>query len=56
MDQRQALGGQEAFDRAVRSISGLPLLPLLEIFGIFLPLAFHALYGVKLALSKGGPT
>jgi succinate dehydrogenase/fumarate reductase cytochrome b subunit (b558 family) len=50
----QALGGQEAFDRAVRSISGLALLPLLEIFGIFLPLAFHALYGIKLAF-EGRP-
>ena len=45
----KALKGQLFFDRAVADINHLPLLPLLEIFGIFLPLAFHALYGVKLA-------
>jgi succinate dehydrogenase / fumarate reductase cytochrome b subunit len=45
----KALKGQPAFDRAVADINHLPLLPLLEIFGIFLPLAFHALYGVVLA-------
>jgi succinate dehydrogenase/fumarate reductase cytochrome b subunit (b558 family) len=43
------LKGQPAFDRAVADINHLPLLPLLEVFGIFVPLAFHALYGVKLA-------
>jgi succinate dehydrogenase/fumarate reductase cytochrome b subunit (b558 family) len=46
----KGLGGQAAFDKAVRDIHRLPLLPLIEIFGIFLPLSFHALYGVKLAL------
>jgi succinate dehydrogenase/fumarate reductase cytochrome b subunit (b558 family) len=45
----KALKGQANFDQAVEDINHLPLLPLLEIFGIFLPLAFHALYGVKLA-------
>ena len=46
----KAMAGQAIFDRAVRDINHLPLLPLIEIFGIFLPLAFHAGYGVKLAL------
>jgi succinate dehydrogenase/fumarate reductase cytochrome b subunit (b558 family) len=46
----KALEGQHAFDRAVRDINHLPFLPLIEIFGIFVPLGFHALYGVKLAL------
>ena len=46
----KALKGQAAFDHAVEGINHLPFLPLIEIFGIFLPLAFHALYGVKLAL------
>jgi succinate dehydrogenase / fumarate reductase cytochrome b subunit len=50
----KALKGQASFDHAVEEINHLPLLPLLEIFGIFLPLAFHALYGVKLAL-EGRP-
>jgi len=45
----KALKGQASFDRAVADINHLPALPLLEIFGIFAPLAFHALYGVKLA-------
>ena len=45
----KALKGQLFFDRAVADINHLPFLPLIEIFGIFVPLAFHALYGVKLA-------
>ena len=45
----KALGGQAAFDDAVGEINHLPYLPLLEA-GILLPLAFHAGYGVKLAL------
>lgn len=44
----KALEGQPAFDEAVGAINRLPLLPLFEA-GILLPLAFHALYGVKLA-------
>jgi succinate dehydrogenase/fumarate reductase cytochrome b subunit (b558 family) len=50
----KALKGQASFDRAVGEINHLPLLPVLEVFGIFLPLAFHALYGVKLAF-EGRP-
>jgi succinate dehydrogenase/fumarate reductase cytochrome b subunit (b558 family) len=46
----RALGGQRAFDRAVRDINHLPFLPVIEVVGIFLPLAFHAIYGVKLAM------
>jgi succinate dehydrogenase/fumarate reductase cytochrome b subunit (b558 family) len=45
----KALKGQPAFDRAVADINHLPFLPLLEVVGIFLPLAFHAVYGVVLA-------
>jgi succinate dehydrogenase/fumarate reductase cytochrome b subunit (b558 family) len=50
----KALGGQPRFDEAVRDINHMPLLPFVELFGIFLPLAFHAGYGVKLAL-EGRP-
>ena len=50
----KGIGGQVAFDQAVSDINHLPLLPLLEIFGIFLPLGFHAIYGVKLAF-QGRP-
>jgi succinate dehydrogenase/fumarate reductase cytochrome b subunit (b558 family) len=47
----KALQGEGAFTQAVADIQALPYLPLIEIFGIFLPLAFHALYGVVLALA-----
>ncbi len=50
----KGLQGQASFDHAVREINQLPLLPLIEIFGIFLPLGFHAIYGVKLSL-EGRP-
>jgi succinate dehydrogenase / fumarate reductase cytochrome b subunit len=48
----RALGGQRPFDEAVREINHMPLLPFIEVFGIFLPLAFHAGYGVKLAFES----
>ncbi len=44
-----ALGGRAQFDHAVDQIQKLPALPIIEVFGIFLPLAFHAIYGIKLA-------
>lgn len=44
-----ALGGREPFDHAVDQIQRMPALPFIEVGGIFLPLAFHALYGIKLA-------
>lgn len=50
----KALQGQERFDEAVAEISHMPYLPALEIGLVVLPLAFHAVYGVKLAL-EGRP-
>lgn len=50
----RALQGRASFDAAVSEISGMPYLWAVELFGIFLPLAFHALYGVKLAF-EGRP-
>jgi succinate dehydrogenase/fumarate reductase cytochrome b subunit (b558 family) len=47
----KALQGEGAFTQAVADIQAMPYLPLIEIFGIFLPLAFHAIYGVVLALA-----
>lgn len=44
-----ALWGQRRFDAAVERIHALPGLILLEVFGIFLPLAFHAGYGLWLS-------
>jgi succinate dehydrogenase/fumarate reductase cytochrome b subunit (b558 family) len=46
----KALQGADAFSGAVNDIQALPYLPLIEIFGIFLPLAYHSLYGVYLAV------
>jgi len=43
-------GGPEVFNTAVGTIHSLPYLLGLEVFGIFLPLAFHAIYGIKIAL------
>lgn len=43
--------GPESFNDKVHWLHGLPFLPLLELFGIFLPLAFHAGYGVVIALT-----
>lgn len=48
--QATALQGQERYDEAVAGSSHLPFAPLVELLVVLLPLAFHALYGVKLAL------
>jgi succinate dehydrogenase/fumarate reductase cytochrome b subunit (b558 family) len=45
----RAIQGRTCFDHAVDEIVHLPFLPVIEVLGIFAPLAFHALYGVKLA-------
>jgi succinate dehydrogenase / fumarate reductase cytochrome b subunit len=46
-----AFRGRDRFNEDVHWIHDLPYLLFIEIFGIFLPLAFHALYGIKIALS-----
>ena len=40
-----AIGGPEAYARQVGFLANLPLVFGLELFGIWLPLAFHGLYG-----------
>ena len=40
-----ATGGPAAYARQVRFLGGLPFVTALEFFGIWLPIAFHALYG-----------
>ncbi len=45
----KAIQGSTCFGHAVAEINHLPFLPAVEIFGIFLPLAFHAGFGVVLA-------
>lgn len=41
-----AVGGQEPFNEKVHFLRSLPYLVLIETFGIFVPIAFHALLGV----------
>jgi succinate dehydrogenase / fumarate reductase cytochrome b subunit len=50
----KALQGQEVFDQAIGEIAHMPYLPVLEWGLVLLPLLFHALYGVKLAM-EGKP-
>jgi succinate dehydrogenase / fumarate reductase cytochrome b subunit len=40
-----AIGGPGAYARQVRFLASLPLVPVLELFGIWLPILFHALFG-----------
>ncbi len=40
-----AIGGPTAYAHQVRLLASLPLVPVLELFGVWLPIAFHALYG-----------
>jgi succinate dehydrogenase / fumarate reductase, cytochrome b subunit len=40
-----AISGPEAYARQVTFLGSLPLVFFLELFGIWLPIAFHALYG-----------
>jgi len=39
------LSGPHAYERQVSFLANLPLVFFLELFGIWLPIAFHALYG-----------
>lgn len=42
----KAINGEAQFEKAVQDIHDIPYLLFLEIFGIFLPLLFHSVYGV----------
>ncbi len=44
-----ALNGAESFNDHVKDIHGIPYLLLIEIFGIFLPLVFHSVYGILIS-------
>lgn len=50
----KALQGRDQFDEAVSDITHTPYLPIVESAFVLLPLLFHALYGIKLAL-EGKP-
>ena len=42
----KAMNGEAHYEKAVQDIHDLPFLLFLEIFGIFLPLLFHSVYGI----------
>jgi succinate dehydrogenase / fumarate reductase cytochrome b subunit len=42
----KALSGAEPFNKAVADLQGIPYILLIEICGIFIPLIYHALYGL----------
>ena len=44
-----AMSGAEVFNDHVRDIHHMPYLIFIEIFGIFLPLLFHSIYGVVIS-------
>ena len=46
----KAINGEENFEKAVQDIHDIPYLLFLEVFGIFLPLLFHSIYGVIISL------
>lgn len=41
-----AMGGRESFNDHVKGIHDIPYLLFAEIFGIFLPLLYHSVYGI----------
>lgn len=45
----KAMGGAETFNNAVKDIHHIPYLLFLEVFGIFLPLLFHSIYGMVIS-------
>ena len=45
----KAMLGQEEFNKAVEQIHGIPYLIFIEVFGIFLPLLFHSVYGIVIS-------
>lgn len=51
-----AISGPEAYARQVSFLANLPLVFFLELFGIWLPIAFHALYGFYIWYRGDGNT
>src|SRR3954468_11823037 len=44
-----AMNGKENFNKHVQDIHDIPYLLFIEIFGIFLPLVFHSVYGIVIS-------
>lgn len=42
----KAMNGEGVFEKAVQDLHDIPFLLFIEIFGIFLPLIFHSVYGI----------
>lgn len=42
----KAMYGEKAFEEAVADLHHMPFLLFIEIFGIFLPLLYHSIYGI----------
>ena len=45
----KAMSGATVFNEAVEDIHHIPYLLFVEIFGIFLPLLFHSVYGILIS-------
>ncbi len=45
----KSMSGDKVFNDAVADIHHIPYLLFVEIFGIFLPLLFHSIYGVVIS-------
>ena len=45
----KAMNGESSFEKSVEDIHGIPFLLLIEIFGIFLPLLYHSIYGILIS-------
>ena len=45
-----AMGGVKNFNDHVQGIHDIPYLLFIEIFGIFLPLIFHSVYGIFISM------
>lgn len=48
-ENSKAMQGPEAYNEVIQAINTMPFVIGLEIFGIFLPLYFHAIYGIYIA-------
>jgi succinate dehydrogenase / fumarate reductase cytochrome b subunit len=48
-----ATNGEEAFNKAVEGLESIPFLPVVEFAFIFLPLVYHAVYGMYVAFTSG---
>jgi succinate dehydrogenase / fumarate reductase cytochrome b subunit len=46
----KAMSGEKVFNDAVEDIHHIPYLLFIEIFGIFLPLLFHSVYGIFISV------